>query len=276
MSSTALPGSTVTSTSWRATRTSSAPSGAGAACAAAASNSTGPTSSSPGSFPSGSLEQIIHRVDALHQLTERGVRVMNTARAIERSVDKFWTTALLEQCGLPTARDASSARRRTTRWRRSAHCGDVIVKPLFGSMGLGMVRVADEDMAYRVFRTIETIQGVYYLQRDHRPRRPRRPRFRARRSGSGRHRAAGARAGGPTRPGRRRAADRSCRTTWAGSPSGRRPRSAPSTPGWTCCRRATARCMFWRSTASRLGRAAAGHRRRRRRRRGGLPRGLGP
>jgi RimK family alpha-L-glutamate ligase len=42
--------------------------------------------------------------------------------------------------------------------------GDVIVKPLFGSMGLGMVRVTDEEMAHRVFRTIEQIRGVYYLQ----------------------------------------------------------------------------------------------------------------
>src|SRR6266576_5705068 len=43
--------------------------------------------------------------------------------------------------------------------------GDVIVKPLFGSMGLGMVRVATEEMAFRVFRTLETIRSVYYLQR---------------------------------------------------------------------------------------------------------------
>ena len=43
--------------------------------------------------------------------------------------------------------------------------GDVIVKPLFGSMGLGMVRVSDEEMAFRVFRAIEQIRGVYYLQR---------------------------------------------------------------------------------------------------------------
>ena len=39
------------------------------------------------------------------------------------------------------------------------------MKPLFGSMGLGMVRVSDEEMAFRVFRTIEQIRGVYYLQR---------------------------------------------------------------------------------------------------------------
>jgi RimK family alpha-L-glutamate ligase len=41
----------------------------------------------------------------------------------------------------------------------------VVVKPLFGSMGLGMVRVSDEEMAFRVFRAIEQVRGVFYLQR---------------------------------------------------------------------------------------------------------------
>jgi RimK family alpha-L-glutamate ligase len=115
-------------------------------------------------IPSGSLEQIIYRVDALHRLEDRGARVMNSPRAIERTVDKFWTSALLEQCGLRTPEtvvcetpdEAMSAFRAM---------GDVVVKPLFGSMGLGMVRVSDEEMAFRVFKTIETIRGVYYLQR---------------------------------------------------------------------------------------------------------------
>src|SRR2546427_6210558 len=115
-------------------------------------------------IPSGSLEQIMYRVDALHRLEDRGVRVMNSPRAIERTVDKFWTSSLLEQCGLPTpetvvcesVEEAFAALRAL---------GDVIVKPLFGSMGLGMVRVSDEEMAYRVFRTIEQIRGVFYLQR---------------------------------------------------------------------------------------------------------------
>ena len=115
-------------------------------------------------IPSGSLEQIIYRVDALHRLEDRGVRVMNSPRAIERTVDKFWTSALLEQCGLPTpdtvvCDDAEEA------FAAFRALGDVIVKPLFGSMGLGMVRVSDEEMAFRVFKTIEQIRGVYYLQR---------------------------------------------------------------------------------------------------------------
>jgi len=115
-------------------------------------------------IPSGSLEQIIYRVDALHRLEDRGVRVMNSPRAIERTVDKFWTSTLLEQCGLPTpdtivCDDAEEA------FAAFRELGDVIVKPLFGSMGLGMVRVSDEEMAFRVFKTIEQIRGVYYLQR---------------------------------------------------------------------------------------------------------------
>src|SRR5437879_13057023 len=32
-------------------------------------------------------------------------------------------------------------------------------------MVLGMVRVTDEEMAFRVFRTLETIRAVYYVQR---------------------------------------------------------------------------------------------------------------
>jgi RimK family alpha-L-glutamate ligase len=115
-------------------------------------------------IPSGSLEQIIFRVDALHRLEDRGIPVVNSPRAIERTVDKFWTSALLEQCGVPTpetvvCQDAEEA------FAAFRTLGDVIVKPLFGSMGLGMVRVSDEEMAYRAFRTIEQIRGVYYLQR---------------------------------------------------------------------------------------------------------------
>src|SRR3989454_7177656 len=77
---------------------------------------------------------------------------------------KLWTTALLAHAGLPVPEtvvcehpDEAMAAFRAL--------GDVIVKPLFGSMGLGMVRVSDEEMAFRVFRTLETLRSVYYLQR---------------------------------------------------------------------------------------------------------------
>jgi RimK family alpha-L-glutamate ligase len=115
-------------------------------------------------IPSGSLEQIIFRVDALHRLEDRGIRVVNSPRAIERTVDKFWTSALLEQCGISTP-ETIVCESVEEAFAGLRSLGDVIVKPLFGSMGLGMVRVSDEEMAFRVFKTIEQIRGVFYLQR---------------------------------------------------------------------------------------------------------------
>lgn len=116
-------------------------------------------------IPSGSLEQLIFRVDALHQLAAHGVVVINSARAIERSVDKAWTTSLLQQAGLlvPDTVVCDTLEAAEAGFRELG--GDVIVKPLFGSMGLGMLRVDDPDVAWRVFRTIQRIQGVFYLQR---------------------------------------------------------------------------------------------------------------
>lgn len=115
-------------------------------------------------IPGGTLEQIIYRVDTLHRLEEEGVRVMNTARAIERTVDKAWTSAILERAGLPTPATVACERAEDA-FAAFAEMGDVVVKPLFGSMGLGMSRVSDEDMAWRVFRVIESVRGVYYIQR---------------------------------------------------------------------------------------------------------------
>jgi RimK family alpha-L-glutamate ligase len=116
-------------------------------------------------IPNGSLEQIVFRVDALHALEERGVRVVNPARVIERTVDKLWTSATLAGAGLPTPATVvcESMDEAHAGWEQLG--GDVILKPLFGSMGLGMVRVSDEETAFRVFRAIETIRGVFYLQR---------------------------------------------------------------------------------------------------------------
>ena len=119
--------------------------------------------------------------------------------------------------------------------------GDVIVKPLFGSMGLGMVRVSDEEMAYRVFRTIEQIRGVYYLQQtiDHEGRDIRAFVIRGRVFGAIERRAEGWR----TNLARGGRASRSSSTpSGPHSLSARRRRSGPSMQGWTCSRPVTAQC----------------------------------
>jgi len=115
-------------------------------------------------IPGGSLEQIIFRVDALHRLENAGVRVINSPTAIERTVDKYYTSTLLEDAGLPTPRTIVSEQFDQAMAAFEALGRDVVVKPLFGSEGRGMVRVSDPDVAYRVFRALELGRSVYYLQ----------------------------------------------------------------------------------------------------------------
>src|SRR4051812_8225115 len=106
-------------------------------------------------IPRGSLEQVVFRVDALHALGAAGVRAVNSASAIERTVDKFLASTLLACAGLPTPRTIACERRAEALEGFADLGGDVIVKPLFGSMGVGMVRVDDPDVAQRVFRALE-------------------------------------------------------------------------------------------------------------------------
>ena len=118
-------------------------------------------------IPRGSLEQVIFRVDALHALVERGVACVNGPRAIERTIDKFLASALLARGGLPTPRTVACERPEDALEAFEELGGDVIVKPLFGSMGAGMTRVDDTDVAYRVFHALELERAVYYLQETH-------------------------------------------------------------------------------------------------------------
>ena len=115
-------------------------------------------------IPGGSLEQVIFRVDALHRLENAGVRIVNPPTAIERTVDKYYTSALLEDAGLPTPRTVVTERFDKALAAFHELGGDVVVKPIFGSEGRGMVRVSDPDIAYRVFRALELGRYVYYIQ----------------------------------------------------------------------------------------------------------------
>ena len=115
-------------------------------------------------LPRGSLEQVIFRMDALHVLAEQGVRCVNHPRAIERTIDKSWAGAALSLAGVPTPPTVVCERYDDAMEAFAELGGDVVVKPLFGAMGNGIVRVEDRDVAHRVFRALELERTVYYVQ----------------------------------------------------------------------------------------------------------------
>ena len=113
----------------------------------------------------GSLEEIIFRMDVLHRLQRAGMPIVNPPLSIERSVDKYHTLALFEENGLPVPQTVVTESLDEAIRGFSDLGGDVVIKPFFGSRGIGSTRVSDRDVAERLFRAILFYHGVLYLQR---------------------------------------------------------------------------------------------------------------
>jgi len=113
----------------------------------------------------GSLEEIIFRMDLLHRLQRSGLPIVNPPLSIERSVDKYHTLALFEEHGLPVPQTVVTESLEEAIKGFNDLGGDVVIKPLFGSRGIGSTRVSDRDVAERLFRAILFYHGVLYLQR---------------------------------------------------------------------------------------------------------------
>ncbi|QEH37339.1 Alpha-aminoadipate--LysW ligase LysX [Aquisphaera giovannonii] len=116
-------------------------------------------------MPPGTLEQVVFRMDALHRVAAAGVPVWNPPRAIEAAVDKYLTLATLDQHGIavPATWVGQSAEDALRAFEELG--GDVVIKPLFGSEGRGILRVSDREIAWRSVHALERLGAVLYLQR---------------------------------------------------------------------------------------------------------------
>ena len=116
-------------------------------------------------MPLGSLEQVVFRMDLLHICEARGQIVLNPPRALETCVDKYLATARLHAAGLPVPPTIVCQSADEALSTFSTLGGDVVVKPLFGAEGRGMMRITDPDLAWRIFRALERVQSILYLQK---------------------------------------------------------------------------------------------------------------
>jgi RimK family alpha-L-glutamate ligase len=113
----------------------------------------------------GTLQQIITRLNVLHIMAMSGVRVYNDAKAIERTVDKGLTSYLLQSHGVQTPQTwVCESRHEADTIRQAATTKNqlLVIKPLFGSQGLGVRQLdAIQPLPVPMERFVD---GVYYLQ----------------------------------------------------------------------------------------------------------------
>lgn len=123
----------------------------------------------PGAFvrgvDGGTLQQVIMRLNILHMLRQVGVRIYNQGRAIERTVDKAMTSFLLQQHAVATpATWVCESRMQAEDIRQSAanNHQQLVMKPLFGSQGLGVRKLLDHEPLPVPMQ--QHVDGVYYFQ----------------------------------------------------------------------------------------------------------------
>lgn len=113
----------------------------------------------------GSLQQVVTRLNVLHMLAMQGVCVYNDGRAIERAVDKAMTSFLLGMHGVKTpATWVCESRQQAQQIRQEAQANqqELVIKPLFGSQGLGVRKLAFAEALPVPMQ--QFIDGVYYFQ----------------------------------------------------------------------------------------------------------------
>ena len=112
----------------------------------------------------GSLEELIFRMDMLYRLERSGLYIVNAPEAVEHCVDKSDILAILEESGLPVPRTVVTEHVEEALKSFTTLGGDVVVKPIFGSRGVGATRVNDKEIAYTMFKAIRFYHGVIYMQ----------------------------------------------------------------------------------------------------------------
>jgi len=115
-------------------------------------------------FPAGSLEQTIFRLALLYRAEREGQLVINTPAAFEACVDKFTTTARLQAAGIPTPATICCQTLDAAMTAYVQLGGDVVIKPIFGSEGKGLMRVTNQDEAWRACSMLCQLGAVIYLQ----------------------------------------------------------------------------------------------------------------
>lgn len=97
-----------------------------------------------------------------------GVRTVNTNEVIENCGDKFITTQLLLQNGVPTTRVLMAFTPESAQQAIEKLGYPCVLKPVVGSWGRGVVRVNDRDAAEAVLNLRDELGGyqqhIYYIQ----------------------------------------------------------------------------------------------------------------
>lgn len=121
-------------------------------------------------MPAGSTEQIVYRLSTLHdEYYRRKAKgqhpsFVNPPASLELAIDKYATLARVARLGILTPATIVTQSRADAMEAFEKFGGDVVVKPIFGGEGRGVLRLRDAELAWTTFTTLQQIGSVFYVQ----------------------------------------------------------------------------------------------------------------
>jgi RimK family alpha-L-glutamate ligase len=115
-------------------------------------------------FGANATQKIFFRLDILRAIEEYGVRLINSRESLEIASDKFLTSIFLEKNNIPTPKTVICEDPNDALESFEEMGKDVILKPLFGSKGIGMCRLNDRGFAENVIYSLGRLNEVFYIQ----------------------------------------------------------------------------------------------------------------
>jgi len=115
-------------------------------------------------FGADATQKIFFRLDLLSAMEEYGIRLMNSRNSLEISSDKFLTSVYLERYKIPTPKTVICENPDEALASFEDLGGDVVIKPLYGSKGIGISRLTDKGFAENVIYSLAELNQIFYLQ----------------------------------------------------------------------------------------------------------------
>jgi ribosomal protein S6--L-glutamate ligase len=111
----------------------------------------------------GTGDQVTFRISLLEHFEDAGIYVMNPAYSFRRAKDKYATLTALHKAGIRVPRTyVGENLEAAVNFVREI--GDVVIKPLIGSRGMGSIRAENNELTYRALKFIHQLGQVLYVQ----------------------------------------------------------------------------------------------------------------
>ncbi|MCC6045177.1 MAG: RimK family alpha-L-glutamate ligase [Ignisphaera sp.] len=109
------------------------------------------------------IEMFLRRVDLFKHMELEGIPVINPVESFITARDKYMSLCLLSKAGIPVPKtvvleDFYAATRVVETFSKA------VIKPLIGSLGLGVLKIEDPDLAYTIGKTLAQIKQPIYVQ----------------------------------------------------------------------------------------------------------------